>query len=534
MYKEKAKNIARYKSLSKAVSLLTEKRNTATLTDRGYLKRVWNEIAKSENSSDRKLNSYLSKDTIKRWELFFDSIVTTRQPKHLKVAYLCGPDPLNDLNVLTELGVLQENIWAIESDKKMYETAVDVLLAADFPFLKIIKSDFKSFIEYTPIKFDIIYLDFCDTIYSKRDGPKNLEAITAIAKFQSLASPGILITNFALVSKEQDEKGYKLLSKLTAGYLYPKSFLEFKETGRFGDGVEAEGIYDEDFFNIVEGDLAPYYSQFITRVIMDIFCLNVQIDRFMNHLKQRNLFFDKLLYKSKPRYLLRKKIESLFAFQPNGGGGDIFVDHGSWALPWSFAYYLGLILITEDDEEMAEHGPKFVNQLISYSKNGKDFFEKIAAFYYLKDEDSHLEIFYSDSLKKIAKDWRAFEKHIFCDVFLFHQLKDLLIRQVSVPYHINIGKSKRWRYKAKETEMYMDMLVFDECRYLYDWMPTIDMLKSNLANIENELSFRYILDAIGKHKRWYFDEFFSGTVVIDQHTKGFKVKALRKRREIKS
>ncbi|MFD2144122.1 hypothetical protein [Mucilaginibacter antarcticus] len=54
----------------------------------------------------------------------------------------------------------------------------------------------------------------------------------------------------------------------------------------------------------------------------------------------------------------------------------------------------------------------------------------------------------------------------------------------------------------------MDMLVFDECRYLYDWMPTIDMLKSNLANIENELSFRYILDAIGKHKRWYFDEFF--------------------------
>jgi hypothetical protein len=157
MYKEKAKNIARYKSLSKAVSLLTEKRNTATLTDRGYLKRVWNEIAKSENPSDRKLNSYLSKDTIKRWELFFDSIVTTRQPKHLKVAYLCGHDPLNDLNVLTELGVLQENIWAIESDKKMYETAVDALIASDFPFLKIIKSDFKSFIEYTPIKFDIIY-----------------------------------------------------------------------------------------------------------------------------------------------------------------------------------------------------------------------------------------------------------------------------------------------------------------------------------------------------------------------------------------
>ncbi|MBS7565658.1 class I SAM-dependent methyltransferase [Mucilaginibacter sp. Bleaf8] len=534
MYNEEAKNIARYNSLSKAVLLLTEKRNKSTLADRGYLRRVWEKIAESGNSSDKNINSYLNTKTIERWEYFFDSIVTTKEPKHLKIAYLCGPDPLNDLNVLTKLGVLQENIWAIESDKRTYEIAVDSLIAANFPFLKIIRSDFKSFIEYTPIRFDIIYLDFCDTIYSRADGPKNLETITAIAKHQSLASLGILITNFALVSKEQDEKGFELLSKFAAGYLYPKSFLEVKDTGRFGDGVEAEGIYEDEFFDLVKNDLAPYYSQFVTRVIMDIFCLNVHVDRFMNNQKQRNLFFDKLLYKNKPRYILRKKVESLFTYQRNGGGGDIFVDHGSWALPWSFAYFLGFILVNGDDKEISEHGPKFINQLTSYSKNGNDFFEKMTAFYYLKDEDPDLEIFYSNSLKRIAKNWKAFEKHIFCDVFLFHQLKDLMIRQISMPYHINIAKSRRWRYKAKNTEMYMDMLVFDECRYLYDWMPTIDMLKDNLSNIENELSFRYVLDALGKHKRWYFDEFFSGTAIIDQHTKKFRAKMLRKRKEIKT
>jgi hypothetical protein len=64
---------------------------------------------------------------------------------------------------------------------------------------------------------------------------------------------------------------------------------------------------------------------------------------------------------------------------------------------------------------------------------------------------------------------------------------------------------------------------------MYDWMPTMDMLEQNLQNIEQELSFRYIADALGKHNRWYQEEVFSGMAVIDMDQQGFNVKAFEER-----
>ncbi len=58
--------------------------------------------------------------------------------------------------------------------------------------------------------------------------------------------------------------------------------------------------------------------------------------------------------------------------------------------------------------------------------------------------------------------------------------------------------------------MYMDMLVLDECRYLYDWMPSLDMFYSGMMDIERQFSFRFILDAVAKHRMVYNNEFFMG------------------------
>ncbi|MCD6184208.1 MAG: hypothetical protein J7K84_00230 [Deltaproteobacteria bacterium] len=38
-----------------------------------------------------------------------------KKPENLKVAYLSGPNPENDLRVFCEAGILPENIWAFES-----------------------------------------------------------------------------------------------------------------------------------------------------------------------------------------------------------------------------------------------------------------------------------------------------------------------------------------------------------------------------------------------------------------------------------
>ena len=63
-------------------------------------------------------------------------------------------------------------------------------------------------------------------------------------------------------------------------------------------------------------------------------------------------------------------------------------------------------------------------------------------------------------------------------------------------------------------------------------MPTLDMLELNLQNEEQELSFRYIMDAIGKHSRWYYEELFNGTAIIDMYRKGFEVKTFHEREKV--
>ncbi|MBB1324131.1 hypothetical protein H5089_01145 [Pseudoalteromonas sp. SR45-1] len=77
--------------------------------------------------------------------------------------------------------------------------------------------------------------------------------------------------------------------------------------------------------------------------------------------------------------------------------------------------------------------------------------------------------------------------------------------------------------------MYMDMLILDECRYLYDWMPTIDMMSNSLTDIERQLSFRFILDAISKHRRYLSTEVFYGTACVGSNNKGFRTKILEPR-----
>jgi len=74
--------------------------------------------------------------------------------------------------------------------------------------------------------------------------------------------------------------------------------------------------------------------------------------------------------------------------------------------------------------------------------------------------------------------------------------------------------------------MFMDMVILDECRYLYDWMPTADMFSEAIGDIERQLAYRFALDGVSKHARWYNSEYFSGTAVVDQFTKSFDAKSL--------
>lgn len=537
-YHENEKIIVRKEALTNTIKYLTKDRFETTIAYKSYLKDAKEAlINKSLTGGGYGDIAYsLTDETIKRWENFYESIVQQKKPSELKIAYLCGPNPLNDLQIMIDLGVLPENVWAFELGHNEYSNAVMETLNSEYPYLKIIKGDMSIFLEYSPMKFDIIYFDACAPLPSPSS--KTLKSLVAIFKNHKLNSPGALITNFSLPTEEQDKHTRESIAKIVGAYLHPKAFLEDNdddsEQASIKDGAEAYGhIYeDEEWGQIIYSDLENYYGQYLTRIINDIASVIVPYQKIFNSKEFLKIFFKDIFDKNSQDKLTKELKEKLYNFthftydEEGGYGGDIYVDSMLYSILVSIHYI-------DDLDEKNKFFKSFFNEL-SILKNKNMFVDAISFIFYIFDQGDGQENYYSDSLKVLSNNWNAFSRHYLCDVFLFHQLKELLARQLCVPYHLNIEKTNRWTYKAKETQMFTDLLVFDECRYLYDWMPTLDMLEANLNNIDMELSIRLILDSVSKHTLYYNKEYFFGTSALDIGIKGFEGKVLKKRKNIKS
>jgi hypothetical protein len=109
---------------------------------------------------------------------------------------------------------------------------------------------------------------------------------------------------------------------------------------------------------------------------------------------------------------------------------------------------------------------------------------------------------------------------------------DLLINQLVFPMHYVTPAIRRWSYTAKQTTMFLDVMVLDGCRYLYDWMPTLDLADEGLSDIQQQLSYRFALDGLAKNRRWYNTEYFFGAAVIGQDTRPFDARYLAQRRSL--
>ncbi len=84
---------------------------------------------------------------------------------------------------------------------------------------------------------------------------------------------------------------------------------------------------------------------------------------------------------------------------------------------------------------------------------------------------------------------------LFCDAPLPNLIVDLLVGVYGYPYHVNLKKLKRFEYTAKETPMYTDVFVLDQCRYLYDLVPTIPLLGQELP-LDLQLQLRACMNLI--------------------------------------
>ena len=177
MYTEPEKKRARMDAISESVRILTVDRERATIADRYYPTRVKRILLKN-TGSENSWATFLSDFMILRWQLYYDALLGRKRVEELKVAFLAGPNPEHDVNIMLENGILQENIWAFESDGDIYNNAVENLRRS-YPKIKLFKNSIGSFFKLTPIKFDIIYLDCCSPIYTKT-APTNGNAMVGI------------------------------------------------------------------------------------------------------------------------------------------------------------------------------------------------------------------------------------------------------------------------------------------------------------------------------------------------------------------
>ena len=499
-YTEPEKQTARKEALEYAIKTLTKDRFNATIARKTYVREVWDYLKTHGSKADKAFIKNLKEKEIESWEQFYLSSVGKKKPSELKVAYLSGPNPINDLQVLVDNGILPENVWAFESDNSTYNSAVVAALESQFPYIKIYKGRIENYLKILSIRFDIIYLDFKGRI----DSEKTLSVIRDLFNYQKLNSPGILITNFALPENARDTIA------LSANYLFPKSFTEKLTAygGGYRESAETYGISSEEFIKKAYKNPNTFYSQFITRVLYDLPSLIVPFQRFSKNETLIKTFFKKFNLSELPE----DNCEEILTF-PN--------EH---SLVWSLNNFI------VDLDEFENHLTKFRNQLAIDSK-GNELLKAIELMDFFSGEVND-EKYNSEKLQKISSNWKSMEKYVFCDVFLFHQLKDILIGQLTSPYYYNVAKTKRWTYIAKTNRMFMDLVTYDECRYIFDWMPTIDMFEEGVDNLNRQLTLRFAMDSIAKQRRWYNDEFFNGTAVIDQDENGFAAQVLKKRKQI--
>ena len=416
-----------------------------------------------------------------------------------------------------QLGVLPENIWVFESDNNLYNEAIQNLLIR-YPQVKIHKGKIDTFFKNTAVNFDIVYLDFCGTFFSSSKENKSLSTIISLLDNHRLTSPGVLITNFAFIDNDDSSEMRTLIAKIVALYLYPKAYADK------GLSAEEQGLGFPKWFHKVNDNLGSYYSEFIRRFMMDLTSVIIPFMRVIRCKDYYNTFFDLDGDKFK---LCKKNLfgyndaeiyaeDELFSLE-NDCVGYLASEMSFYSIPWFFEMArsknpdnLKSFAGEEDDDcnfQEDFYNDKFVkcvlNIINQITDNDSKLLDKFCVMLYLIGSEEYGQNCYSDKLQKISNiEWPKIAQQA-CDVFTFQSVIGLLLGQLSVPYHINVLQSKGVSYRAKKTQMYTDVFVLDTCRYIYDMLPTIDMLIERLQSISSQICYRFALDALDKNHLRY-------------------------------
>ncbi len=140
------------------MEILTTRRNDAPAVSRHHVRKVRDLLISREKSADQFFANKCDDTAIELWEGLWSTHVGARRADELSVAYLAGPNPLNDFRQLIDLGIHPSNVWAFESEGAEFQSGLRNIKASEFPLLKLYGGSIEQFFQAVPKVFDIVYL----------------------------------------------------------------------------------------------------------------------------------------------------------------------------------------------------------------------------------------------------------------------------------------------------------------------------------------------------------------------------------------
>ena len=475
---------------------------------REHVARVWKQLHESRKADTfRKEERDEIEKEIGQWEHFHGSQVQTRKPSDLRVCYLCGDNPINDLEVLLANGILYQNVWAIEKDSKVLKKAYNAVKNSKSN-VKLFKGDILTFLKDFKGQFDIIYLDACGPLPSKKQ--ETLKIIGYVFLYDKLTSPGALITNFSFPrpqknSAQGEDKEREMINFLVKEYMNYRLCNVLRKDNSLENNPEDKRTDEDNYGDYVSFQVIDSAYSFIPAQRM---LLSEDESLWGQIFSSKKTFLDKInSYNEEStktankksmalRKMLKKKYElhaksSLFfklrkmaeTFQKESEDyccckawvRDIFPDWDSDLKP----------LLKDKHAEI----PMLLAPLLVSSPSHIIDFSNDA--------------FLSGCLRPLFKAVAGEKFPICCDSTTPGQaacfIAGLLYGQMAHPSFPVMDKLFRLRYIAKQRQMFADVFVFDKCRYMYEQFSTVYSACLDIAEPKQQMVLRMVVDGFHKH-----------------------------------
>lgn len=524
-YNQRVKNKARNYLIKNAITALTKKRKDSVLVSKKELEGITNHFNELMITGLRvpmheaMAHTYSFAREKQEWYKLYDAVCVPKKPAQLKVLYLSGPEPLNDIKVLVKHGILLANIWAVESDKSIYQTALNSLKESGIQ-IKLHRGSLKEFFEQVPHEFDIIYFDSCSPIISPNANP--VETLNQIFMNKRLTGLSVLITNF---SEPRENLNW---GEMLAPWFTPRSsdvptidhecLMECEEKADMPDKYAA-------FINSHIGD---YYEKFVTHFIACFAAEMVPMWQSLSLSTIQNTHF--LQNQQLRQFLAGIKDEQVDANSMEDWLGK--VHHHQLAIE---AYPL-LNWVRLARQALGKSNP-----LLKFIESGRGQISLGDALYVYSllkrfEEDgfgfrTSTAAVCSPELKEVLDATDFFDRNmrLTTDIPMKNLLVDLLYGAYGYPHIANVDASSAIKYKAKEAWMYANLFVFDQCRYLYDFVPTMELIPEFFTNLHRQIIIRGCIDCIHRNHIELNKDLFLWGFIEDLYDDRFKKSRLQGR-----